>query len=70
MDWWKPLAVLAVGSLALVAVGSLAGLARAVAGSVAALAVVVLLVVTVLAWNKMGTEPPRLLSTPYWGRRR
>lgn len=69
MDWWKPLTALAVGLLAFVVVGGLVRLLRAVAGSVAALAVVALLVVTVLAWSKTGTGPPRWLSTPYWGRR-
>ena len=69
MNWWKPLAALAVGLLAFVAVGGLVGLLRAVAGSVAALAVVALLVVVILAWSKTGTTPPRLLSTPYWGQR-
>lgn len=55
MNWWKPLAALTVGLLALAVIGSLVGLLRAVAGNVAALAVVALLVVTVLAWSKTGT---------------
>lgn len=69
MNWWKPLAALAVGLLAFVAVGGLVRLLRAVAGNVAALVVAVLLIVVVLAWSRAGSTPNRWLSTPYWGNR-
>ncbi|WP_137287294.1 hypothetical protein [Halorussus salinisoli] len=68
MNWWKPLAALSVALVTFVAVGGLVGLAAAVLGSLAALAVVGLLVVAVLAASKWGSAPNRWLSTPYWGR--
>lgn len=68
MDWWKPLAVLAVALLAFVAVGGLVWLLRTAIGSLAILVVVVLLVLVILALETWGTAPNGSLSTPYWGR--
>jgi hypothetical protein len=68
MDWWKPIAALSVGLLTFVAVGGFVGLVEIALGSLAALAVVGLLVSVVLVWSKAGTGPNRWLSNPYWGR--
>jgi len=68
VNWWKPLAALALALLTFVAVGGLVGMFDVALGSVATLAVVGLLVVAVLAASRAGTGPNGALSTPYWGR--
>ncbi|WP_128475919.1 hypothetical protein [Halorussus pelagicus] len=68
MNWVKALATLAVLTVTFVAVGALVGLIAAVLDSVAALAVVVLLLAALLGASKAGASPNRLLSNPYWGR--
>ncbi|MFC7079853.1 hypothetical protein [Halorussus caseinilyticus] len=68
MNWWKPLAALALALLAFVAVGGLVGALDVALGSFGALAVVGLLVVSILAASRAGTGPNGALSTPYWGR--
>lgn len=68
MNWWKPLAGLAVALVTFVAAGALVGLVRAVVESLAALAVVGVVVLAVLALAAAGSAPNRWLSTPYWGR--
>lgn len=66
MNWWKPLAALAVASLVFVGVGGLVGLLAVLLGNVAALAVVGLLAVAVLAVSKLGARSRRWRSNPYW----
>lgn len=62
------LAAIAVGATAVGAVGSLVGLARAVAGNTAGLATVGLVALVVVGLSALGSTPSRVLSTPYWGR--
>lgn len=68
MDWWKPLAGLAVALLTFVAVGALTDLVGVLLGSLAALVVIALVAAVVLGLSRWGTAPNRWLSNPYWGR--
>lgn len=68
MNWWKPIAALAVALLAFVAVGALADLVGVLLGNLPALVVVALVAVIVLGLSGWGSAPNRWLSNPYWGR--
>lgn len=66
MHWTKPLGLLGIAFLAVLAGGALVLLASVVLGDVAALATVALVAVLVVAATVVGLRSRRTGSTPYW----